>query len=507
MTESRRVSALGDDQRDKAFDLLYLAGSVAALGWFVHSRARLGFHSPTPWPDEASFLWQAIAFAEHGSLAAPEIHPERPVHWMPPGYMVLSGLIFKLTGFSFGLARWLSTLYLWGAFACLLGVTRSFAARFGHLALIAVFAQSPIFLFAANVARMEALLLLMVAAGTLLMHRGRHYAGLSIFFLSPLVHPNGLFFAASGIACAAWVRSRGALPRFGRWDLLVIGLVGISWLGYAAYVALSWDAFVADIGVQLTWKRFESQGATGMLGRLSKPLMLVWVTSLAAALAFAAKRRLAVLAPLCATAVASLALSVVMVGWMYEVYPAFGLMIAAVIVLEALAAFIGTALSGTRARGAALAAAALAMVAVSGSIIIYDPHITESVRRSTVFRRTPAPAYFVPEDRAPVVAFLASLRDEPRTARVQFLPDADSLLFHEQRSPGLEFVMHTHHHMPNADVFLFHDSVWLPTFARQTNMLWLAMAQGIPVPVERWSVIHERDRTERWLVYRRPRPW
>ena len=84
-------------------------GGAAVLRWAVvlvaavvylwlHAGASLTF--PIPWPDEASAMWPAIAIERTGSLFAPQLNPERDVLWMPPGYMVVSGLIFKVFGFS-----------------------------------------------------------------------------------------------------------------------------------------------------------------------------------------------------------------------------------------------------------------------------------------------------------------------------------------------------------------------------------------------------------------------
>src|SRR5438477_10598474 len=70
-----------------------------ALGFLVAAylirRHVVGLRFPVPWPDEGSFLWQALAFRDRLSLRAPEVHPEREVMWMPPGFLVLEGLLFK----------------------------------------------------------------------------------------------------------------------------------------------------------------------------------------------------------------------------------------------------------------------------------------------------------------------------------------------------------------------------------------------------------------------------
>ena len=75
----------------QAWLLLTLLFVVAvSLSWRAHRAAGAWF--PPPWPDESAFGWQAIAFSEHGSLVSPELNPHRVVHWMPPGYAVLTGM-------------------------------------------------------------------------------------------------------------------------------------------------------------------------------------------------------------------------------------------------------------------------------------------------------------------------------------------------------------------------------------------------------------------------------
>ena len=89
-----------------------------------------------PWPDEGSFVWQALAFRDNWSLFAPELHPGRDVLWMPPGFMVLEGTIFKILPFSLNLSRTLSAMFLCGAFGCLAACVRHYGCeRSGRLRL------------------------------------------------------------------------------------------------------------------------------------------------------------------------------------------------------------------------------------------------------------------------------------------------------------------------------------------------------------------------------------
>src|SRR5881394_638765 len=151
---------------------------------------------PVPWPDEGSFLWPALAFRDHLTLYAPELNPAREIFWMPPGFMALEGMIFKVVSFSLDRARFLSALYFVGAILCLVVQVRGSRARFGHALLIGVFTFAPIFQLVGNTARMESLVLLLACAGFLLLDRGKA-AGLGVLAAGPLVHPNGMFAASA----------------------------------------------------------------------------------------------------------------------------------------------------------------------------------------------------------------------------------------------------------------------------------------------------------------------
>src|SRR5689334_2756763 len=76
------------------------AALAVALAAYLVRRHLVGLRFPVPWPDEGSFLWQALAFRDRGSLFAPEVNPEREALWMPPGFLVLEGLLFKVLPFS-----------------------------------------------------------------------------------------------------------------------------------------------------------------------------------------------------------------------------------------------------------------------------------------------------------------------------------------------------------------------------------------------------------------------
>ena len=134
--------------------LLYAGATAALLVSVLWLHARQGLSRPIPWPDEASLLWQAIAVQRETTLFAPQLRDYAHVLWMPPGYMWVTGLAFKLSGFSLEIARWLSALFVAGGGAALAAVFWRTRHPFAGLLLLAVFLWSPIAVLVGNVARM-----------------------------------------------------------------------------------------------------------------------------------------------------------------------------------------------------------------------------------------------------------------------------------------------------------------------------------------------------------------
>src|SRR6185295_15131208 len=125
------------------------------LGAYLVRRHLVGLRFPVPWPDEGSFIWQAIGLRDRMSLFAPEVNPEREVLWMPPGFLVLEGLLFKILPFSLDLARTLSALFVCCAVVAVYAALRRFEARLVYPLFAVLFLFCPIVHVAGNVARME----------------------------------------------------------------------------------------------------------------------------------------------------------------------------------------------------------------------------------------------------------------------------------------------------------------------------------------------------------------
>jgi len=472
----------------------YLVGVLTVVAAYVVRVRLLGLTFPTPWPDEGSFLWQALAFRDHGTLFAPELNPEREVLWMPPGFMVLEGLVFRIIPFTLERSRLLSTLFLAGAFSLVAIAARGFKSRLGIPLLLAVFLHAcPIVLMVGNVARMEALLLVLVTAGFLALGAGRSL-GFGLLLFAPLIHPNGGFALVGGALYWFFRRKRTS---FEGADRVVIVLGVAAGLAYAAYAGSHWQSFVADIGAQLRFKHFVSTESGGLLSRVGEPAVLVPFAALA--LAAWGARRFAVpgVSALLALGATLYAQTSVAAGWCYEVYPAFAAFLSFVAFLEVgVHAFARRSLS--RAPRTALSVAAPVLLTVLSFLVVArSPFINRSLERAVVERPGRDPEYLTTHDRLLVEGFLRALRPAQGTLVVMFVPDADALEFESLRGPSLRFAQQTFYES-RPHMVIAHTSVWFPSWIRDLMLIKMYFMLG---KHPREIVLGERDGTERIVVY------
>jgi len=160
---------------------------------------------PVPWPDELYYLLTAYSWYQDTSLHTPALHPERALFWYPPGYFILLGSLFKLTGYHFWVARLLSLALVIASLFC--GV-RALQRQGWHSPSMAVFCLTfllPAVTATANFARPEPLLLWLTLAALWAAAADRLILAWALALLGLLVHLNALFgLAALGIY-SAWV--------------------------------------------------------------------------------------------------------------------------------------------------------------------------------------------------------------------------------------------------------------------------------------------------------------
>jgi hypothetical protein len=474
-------------------DPLFGAVLAAAFLWFFVTRSQIELKRPVPWSDEGSFLWQALAFRDNWTLFAPELHPARHVLWMPPGFMVLEGAIFKILPFSLNAARSLSALFLCSAFACLAASFRRFRSAFGLLPVTVVFLFSPIFLVVGNVARMESLVLFVSMAGFLLFSRNNP-VGLAVLALAPLVHPNGFFPLVGGVLYfLATFRERRPIPRP---ELVAFAVVALAWAAYGVYVAMHFPAFLEDIGNQLRSKKFVSSEGGGASARVRMPIVVVPVVLLALAAGFS-RRLQTKTGAIAMLAAVFFVQSVLASGWLYEAYLVFALLLATIVVVETTAAILERATLENRSRTFALISVCV-LAALVDRTVVHTPFLKRSLARTTVERPTLAPVYFTPADYDAVASTLKGLERDMGTISVQFIPEGEGLLFEKLRSKTLRFAQQTLY-AGYFNVVVVHESVWSPRNEHELQLLHVfSMHPNQPES----TAFRSRDRTEHFLAFR-----
>jgi len=236
-------------------DILYYLVMLVFISITVWVHLAAGFTFPVPWPDEAVFVQQAASFQQHNSLFSPNLSNSRHILWMPPGYMVVLGMLFKIFGSSLFVARFFSLLLIIASLVLLVWLLREHPARFHFLFLTGLFFLNRFFIVTANIARMEPLLILGLVVAIVLFYNRKSVTALTVLLALPLVHPNGLYFLCAGIAFI--VVQRFYLKEgitFGSRDKLILGFVLVLIAGYLVYAALHWGDFLRDMGFQFARK-------------------------------------------------------------------------------------------------------------------------------------------------------------------------------------------------------------------------------------------------------------
>lgn len=479
---------------------LAIAGLAIAVFWWVHARAGLSF--PVPLPDEASFLWQSLAVAERGSLFAPELNPERPILWMPPGYAILTGAVFRATGFSLPWARSLSALCATIAFLALVLGLRSLRAPLAGLLLLCGVFLARDFVFAGNQARMEALLVALLALAGWLLLLGRWAPALALLGLAPLVHPNALPVAVAAVALAVWGRGRPGEWRPGRVGGALLALCAAAWVAYAIYAGRHAADFWHDMAFQLRWK-----GQPGPLElaywrawaapwRLALGALMALAVLLGRAFASPAPRLLAIAAPLWLLPLAP-------GEWYYGVLRAFVFALTGLCTLDGVARAAAARELAPGARRALVALALLGLTALGLSARwIESPRDYPHAMQVAGMRIAPEPAYIDASDRLAVRAYLLELAarrpaDDPPL--VVFEPRVDALFFEDLRREGLRFANPILTSV-QPDVAIVHLSRLMPEgglFPSRQRLLDGSRS---------WLRLRARDGSEEWRANPRPGP-
>ena len=471
--------------RDLRVQIAVLAVIATTFSFIFHIRA--AFSLPPPWPDEAVFGWQVIAFAERTSLFAPEINPDRALFWMPPGYFVLLGMVFKLVPFSLVGARFISWLLLTVGLVALVDIHADSRAPRTSAAMILLLSFAPAAVAAGNVARMESLVIACTAVGFAVIRRGHGWSGVSLLTFGPLVHPNGVYFAAAGLVAAVAHR---ALGRPMRANPLVMGSAILAWLIFGSYIVGHWSNFVEDWRFQFARKGLSQQFVALFQTRWWVPLSLYGVAFVTQLL-----RRRPVVGLLWGVA----AQTVMPIGneiW-YEVFDSFAFVILLVVALD-VAADAMVAYRKSRVWAALVSTVALTVTIGGGC----ELGVFYSVRDKLVpmewgcqFGLSGPGRYWQPVDEAAVKPAITALALETPNRRVAFFPAADSLLL-RPNAQGEYTPFFPVFSEVRPDLAVFHRSAYENPCER-TQMDATMDAWGVKPS----HLVHERG-SERWYVRR-----
>lgn len=469
--------------------------AAAAVYIWLHNLAGLTF--PIPWPDEASFLWPAIAVERSGSLLAPQLNPYRHVLWMPPGYMVWSGLVFRLFGFSLGFARTLSCAYVLMSFVLLVLLTSQLRLASLWPTLCAAFLLSRHWVFAGNVARMESLVMMLACGGFLLLARRRLVLGGVLVGLTPLVHPNGLFLAAGATAMVLIEARRGRLAlRFT--PAVAASLVGfvLLWLSYSVYVASHWTEFLHDLQFQAAFKGYLDGLAGLVLAKISRPSHVVAFGLTLVGLLSAYRRDEGLLALAWLGVALGVANSFTW-GFNYAVYDSLFFLVAMILGGEVLFS-VATRFEGAPKRFAGIGVLVLALLCSHVAGYVESP--VNYPNRMTLYDLQIASRgkYITTEADRKIRRLLNAAGDLSAPITVRFYPAGDGLLFADLEGEEVRFLAPAFYR-PDADLHIVHRSRLIPELLDYFTDVQLNEQGLTETDAEPFVQLDERNGTELWL--------
>ncbi len=472
----------------------FIALTAAVILTHVLINRQAGLSFPTPWPDEAHFLWQAHAISTNNTLFAPELNTERTIMWMPPGYMLLTGLIFKITGTSLESARFLSLITVILFFILLVKFLAGFGHRWYALVLASLFFLNAQFIACGNVARMEALLLLTVISAFLLIQRERYNTGLAILGLSPLLHFNGFFFLLAGLAYIFYIVPANERTRLLNRNLLMAALIVLAgWISYAFTIHANWESFVQDMSYQ-----FGRKGERSFWSEISGAQYLTAFAIIAFGGVYTYLKRIRAF-ELLFLAVPSIIIWPIGHELWYEVIDHTGFLLVSVFAINIGLHFINENKFTVNKWAKSASIVTLLFGVLWWNYIgqrienVLDYSANAELLSMKVVPEVP---YLTLEEQNRLSGLLSSLSRKSSGLTVEFQPDADAFSFIELKKDGVKFVCPLFQKR-EADILVVHLSRNLPplyVFERQ------ALARlGLTSDIEKHAW-YKRDSTEMWII-------
>jgi hypothetical protein len=360
--------------------------------------------------------------------------------------------------------------------------------------LCAAFLLSRQWVFAGNVARMEALVVLLTLSGFLLLARRRFALGALLVGLTPLVHPNGFFFAAGATGLVVVERLRHRSP--GRIHVAALpGLLcfALCWLTYLFYLAGHWADFRHDMQFQAGFKY--SEGLLTLIShRMSRPAFVVALVFSLAGLV-SAYRRDERLLPLAWLSIGGAVLTTVAQGFNYTLYDSLFFLGAMV---------LGGEVSFSLVQGRLAAVLTLILALLGGYLAGYVESPFGYPQRMSLhdLQMSSEVPYITDEEQGRIRGLLEELAGGPSSTTVRFYPSGDELLFADLEGEKLRMIAPVFH-SGEADVHILHRSRHVPVILDYFTNVQLREQGFTDAEISKFHVLSERAGTEAWLWIRR----
>ncbi len=475
-----------------------LAIGTILVSAYAHLQA--GFTLPNPWNDEPWFLWSAISMAENGTYFSESLNPDRVV-LMSILYQAPLALLFKLTGFSFSLARWVSWGYLMVSYAGILVLVSRRPFPLISAAVGSLFYLGASAVVAGNMCRPEAMVWAIVVWSFVAADRGHYWRAMALSGVAVLVHQVAIVFFAAHlwIYLVRMVESRKWIGP-ARGDGFVMAVAGGCLALYLSFLAVHFQTSLADLQEaagepfkQTLWERFFLSNKTP------------WLMGLGGLLGLSHWRFKRLSLPVVLAGGAFCVMLVRPQMW-YEVYNQMAFMWLTLILpwLAVLMVEAGMERRGWRAfsgvRTAILLAVYLAGVLPMlklcyGHGFITGPrHYPAKLGWGSGMQMDPAP-YITEQDIRTVLAEIKRHVADDRKYRVFFMPEGDALFFHG-RMPSNAVPYQGVRTRVRGDMAVFrlsrHPPAW---WTEQYVRKWLAEYGGGGI-----APFYGRDGTEQWIL-------
>jgi hypothetical protein len=166
---------------------------------------------PLPNEDDASFFFPAWNLAVHGTLRVPLLNAPDGIFWVPHGFYLWLALFLRAFAPTLEVARTVCQLTTAAAAVLLVVAYARICGSRAYALLCGLLLVSPGVIFAADMVRMESLMLLLLATGLLLHSYERRLAAAAVFCLAVVVHPALLLAAVLYAVGIFWAEV--AVPR------------------------------------------------------------------------------------------------------------------------------------------------------------------------------------------------------------------------------------------------------------------------------------------------------